>query len=281
MSCRVDMLEATLDHIGEAVVILDGKSNVLFWNRTAAQLTGYSPVDVLAHACPNLITSQFGQIDLGSGKPSATTLNHKLGYTVAGMVRVFDLHDSLGASSGKALLFYPIEDLETIADVESPDAIDIEHNHSEMKDRLEAAHHQWMTGDIPFGLLWIKVDQAESLRKSHGRDACESMLRTVQQTLARQRKPSEVIGRWEASEFLVLTHERTPELLVEHAQRLAGIARTADFRWWGDRVGLTVSVGAAFAAEGHTLHSLLNGALDAMQSAVYAGGNQVAEMRGR
>ena len=28
---------------------------------------------------------------------------------------------------------------------------------------------------------------------------------------------------------------------------LAGLARTADFRWWGDRVSLTVSVGVAMA----------------------------------
>ena len=124
-----------------------------------------------------------------------------------------------------------------------------------------------------------QVDQADLLRKTHGHDACESMLRTVEQTLLRQMKPAEIIGRWGNNEFLVLAHERTAELLFEHARRLAGLARTADFRWWGDRVGLTVSIGASQAMEGDSLQALLQRARQAMQASEYAGGNRVTEAR--
>jgi diguanylate cyclase (GGDEF)-like protein len=280
MSYRVDMLEATLDRMEEAIVIVDSQSNVLFWNKTAAELTGYLSEEVLAHTCPDLYATHANHVDSESSKPNATTINHKCGYAVPGMLRVFDLHDPLGESSGKALLFYPIDELDTLTPADSSGSVDIERSQAEMSDRLEAAHHQWMTANIPFSLLWITIDQAEALRTSHGRDACESMLRTMEQTLSRQMKPAEIIGRWGLSEFLVLTHERTSKMLLEHAQRLAGVARTADFRWWGDRIGLTVSIGAACASEGHTLRSILNGALNAMHSATYAGGNQVIEARG-
>ena len=132
---------------------------------------------------------------------------------------------------------------------------------------------------MPYGLLWITVDQAQTLRKTHGHEAREAMLRTIEQTLLRQMKPAEIIGRWGNNEFLVLAHERTPELLVEHAQRLAGLARTADFRWWGDRVGLTLSVGTSHASDGETLQELLSRARQAMQSSAYDGGNKVTEAR--
>jgi hypothetical protein len=46
-------------------------------------------------------------------------------------------------------------------------------------------------------------------------------------------------------------------MLAAHAQALAGLARTADFRWWGDRVSLTVSIGAAQADSSETLANLL------------------------
>ena len=52
-------------------------------------------------------------------------------------------------------------------------------------------HHQWTTSRMPFGLLWITVDQAQCLRKTLVGEACEAMLRTVEQTLLRQMKPSE------------------------------------------------------------------------------------------
>jgi diguanylate cyclase (GGDEF)-like protein len=106
------------------------------------------------------------------------------------------------------------------------------------------------------------------------------MLRTVEQTLLRQMNPAEILGRWGNDEFLVVAHERTVELLVDHARRLAGLARTADFRWWGDRVGLTVSIGASQAIEGDTLPTLLKRARQAMQTSGYAGGNRVTEARG-
>ncbi len=100
---------------------------------------------------------------------------------------------------------------------------------------------------IPLGLLWISVDQAHELRKSHGARACETMLEKVERTLAHGLKPAEEIGRWGDDEFLVLSHETSPIALAAHAQALAGLARTTDFRWWGDRLSLTVSIGAAQA----------------------------------
>jgi diguanylate cyclase (GGDEF)-like protein len=103
----------------------------------------------------------------------------------------------------------------------------------------------------------------------------------VRHALAAGLRPSEVIGRWGDDEFLVIAHERTPEMLAAHAQRLAGLARTADFRWWGDRVSLTVSLGAAQAqkerdetGQDETLAQLLERARNAMEYSMREGGNR-------
>jgi diguanylate cyclase (GGDEF)-like protein len=192
------------------------------------------------------------------------------------MLRKVALRGPCGEFSGCALVFYPVDDVDTLPHGEGGEGADIERSQADMEDRLDAAHHQWITSTVPFGLLWIIVDQAQSLRKTHGGDACEAMLRTMEQTLLRQLKPAEVIGRWGNNEFLVLTHARTAELLAEHARRLAGLARTADFRWWGDRVVLTVSIGASHATNGETLQTLLGRARRAMHASEYAGGNQVS-----
>jgi diguanylate cyclase (GGDEF)-like protein len=195
------------------------------------------------------------------------------------MLRKAVLRNSVGEPTGTALLFYPVEEVDALPRGELGEGADIERSQADMEDRLDAAHHQWITARMPFGLLWITVDQAQELRRTHGRDACEAMLRTVEQTLVRQMRPAEILGRWGNNEFLVLAHERTSALLVEHGRRLAGLARTADFRWWGDRVGLTVSIGASHATDGDTLQSLLNRARHAMHCSAYAGGNQVTEAR--
>jgi diguanylate cyclase (GGDEF)-like protein len=196
------------------------------------------------------------------------------------MLRKVMLQDSQDAPMGAVLLFYPAEEVDALPRGEIGEAVGIEASQADMEDRLDAAHHQWATSGMPFGLLWITVDQARSLRKTHGRDACESMLRAVEDTLLRQMKPVETIGRWGDNEFLIIAHERSAELLTDHARRLAGLARTVDFRWWGDRIGLTLSIGTSFAIEADTLACLLNRARKAMRASEYAGGNHVTEARG-
>jgi diguanylate cyclase (GGDEF)-like protein len=129
-------------------------------------------------------------------------------------------------------------------------------------------------GGLAFGVLWITVDQARTLLKTHGVSACDSMLAKVERVLVQGLRPSEHLGRWGDDEFLVISHERTPALLAVHAQALAGLARTADFRWWGDRVSLTVSIGAAQAESATTLADLLERAKTAMFTSFRAGGNR-------
>ena len=108
-------------------------------------------------------------------------------------------------------------------------------------------------------------------------------LEKVQHALAQGLRPAEEMGRWGEDEFLIISHERTPEMLAAHAQALAGLARTADFRWWGDRVSLTVSIGAAQAeqSEDELLPQLLERAQKAMEDSMRAGGNRITAAPGR
>jgi GGDEF domain-containing protein len=124
-------------------------------------------------------------------------------------------------------------------------------------------------------VLWVSVDQGHALRKTHGVAASHAMLEKVQRALATGLRPTEELARWGEDEFLILAHERTAEMLTRHAGTLVGLARTADFRWWGDRISLTVSIGAAQASRRQPLHQLLDAARKAMESSMRQDGNRV------
>lgn len=318
MGDRMAMLEATLDLMEEGISVLDEQSKVVYWNKAACVLTGYSAVDVIGRPCPEElfrvdqlhrnkeVAVPQAELKAGSaagegvaglffiqpsaeqtqaGEPSLERLtlaaiHHKLGHEVPAMLRKMTLRNLQGTRMGAVLLFYPAEEVDALPRGESGEGAGIGARQEEMEDRLGAAHHQWTTGAMPFGLLWITVDQARLLRKTHGRDACEAMLRSVEDTLLRQMKPAETIGRWGDNEFLIIAHERSLEQLTDHAWRLAGLARTVDFRWWGDRIGLTLSIGTSFAMEAETLPCLLNRARQAMRASECVGGNHVTEAKG-
>ena len=293
MSERLEMLEETLNLMEEGVVILDEHAIVSFWNDAAESLTGHTAMDMLSQPWPEYLCRvepgecAHGPQDSMDGErvneaqPRLVSMRHKLGHSLPVMLRRVELRKPFGEAGGTVLLFFPVEETDALPHGDTAEGRCIERSQADMEDWLDAAHHRWITNRVPFGLLWITIDQSQSLRKTHGRDACEEMLRTVEQTLLRQMKPAEIIGRWGSNEFLVLTHERTAELLLERARRLLGLARTAEFRWWGDRVGITVSIGVRQATEGDTLQSMLNDARRAMQASEYAGGNHVTDGRAR
>jgi diguanylate cyclase (GGDEF)-like protein len=196
------------------------------------------------------------------------------------MARYFVLRDGIGGRMGMEVLFHPADNLDALPHGECGQSGDVKASQAVVEDRLATMFGDFMRGGLPFGILWVSVDQAAELRKTHGVKACEAMLGKVEQTMGGGLRPAEEMGRWGDDEFLILSHERTAEMLAAHAQVLAGLARTADFRWWGDRASLTVSIGAAQAEREGSLANLLERAKAAMLTSFHAGGNQVTPAPG-
>jgi diguanylate cyclase (GGDEF)-like protein len=205
---------------------------------------------------------------------------HKLNHQVPVIARTLVLRNEMGGRLGLAVIFHPAESQDALPHGECSEDSEVESDQGEFEDRLSAMFEDFQEGGESFGVLWITVDQAHELRKTHGAGASNAMLDKVERALANGLRPSEEIGRWGDDEYLILSHERTPEMLAVHAQALAGLTRTADFRWWGDRVSLTVSIGAAQAERNGTLVDLLERAKAAMFTSFHAGGNQITSAPG-
>ncbi len=279
-----ELLESALDSLPEGIALLDKDGAVAFWNRAAQAITGYPNVDLLARPVPEfleplLCIRMCGLFEdaetIASGRGTLVQTQHKLGHRVPAIVRPLVLRDGLGGRLGMAIVFHPVESLDALPLGEGGEGSGIEGSQVDLEDRLAALHEDLLRGGMPFGVLWIAVDQARELRRTHGAMACEAMLDKVERAMTNGLRPGEALGRWGEYELLVVSHERSPEMLEAHAQMLVGLARTADFRWWGDRISITVSIGAAQAVQGETLEQLLDRARDAMASSTDAGGNHI------
>jgi diguanylate cyclase (GGDEF)-like protein/PAS domain S-box-containing protein len=287
---RAELLESALDTLGEAAGLSDLHGHVVFWNRAAEGITGYHTADVIGRRVRDLLelmvvggSSQWvrtTELEASGDRGSMAHLRHALGYEIQVFARVITLRDGMGSRIGSAVLFHPADNIDSLPHGESNHAR-ISESQMQLEDRLSRLHEDFDRGDLPLGVLWISVDQGPELRGSHGSRACEAMLESMERTLASGLKPTEEIGRWGVNDFLVLSHERNAAALLNHARMLAGLARTAEFRWWGDRISLTVSVGAAMAEQDESLSALLERAQSAMQTGIRAGGNQVSDSQGR
>jgi diguanylate cyclase (GGDEF)-like protein/PAS domain S-box-containing protein len=291
MANRTELLEAALDIIADGVALMDSDGNLAMWNRSAAAITGYAPNELLGRrartALEALIVGGARQwtrqtnSETASLHGSLVEVRHRLGHTLPALVRVLVLRDGLGGRIGTATLFHPAERLDALPHGEFEDIEAAATGQAEFEDKLQAEFEDSASSNLPFGVLWVTVDQAHDLRRTHGARACEAMLEKLAHALGGGLRPSEELGRWGDDEFLVICHERSAQMLKAHAQMLAGLARTTDFRWWGDRVSLTVSIGAAQSQGRGTLAELLRNAQDAMRQSIDAGGNLATNSTGR
>ena len=284
MTDRNDLFEATLESVPEGIGLLGAEGLVAYWNPAAAAISGYTSMELLGRPFPEALEHllqfnvQSGNQVLGTAdrleRGSLTSLHHKMGHDVPVIARISVLRDGFGGRIGTAIVFHPTESIDALPRGEAGEDRSVQASQSELEERLQRVFEDFSQGGPAFGILWITVDQAQEMRKTHGEGACEAMLEKVERSRANGLRPGEELGRWGRDEFLIVSHERTAEMLSFHAKTLAGLARTADFRWWGDRVSLTVSIGTAQAEPGATLINLLEQAKNAMFTSIRAGGNQ-------
>jgi diguanylate cyclase (GGDEF)-like protein/PAS domain S-box-containing protein len=287
MATRAELLEATLDSWQGAIAVLSSGGEVALWNQAAEAVMGYPSTEVIGHSLPRGLEPlaaergmQWERKDRGRGM--LVKARHKLGHEMQLITHAQTLRDGLGARIGTALLFHPAEELETFRHGVSDDNSTIAESQAELDEHLRREFDDCATHGLPFGVLWIKIDQAVRLRKSHGAGACEAMVEKLKHALVTGIRPAEILGRWGDDEFLIISREREPEMLAAHARVLVEHVRATDFKWWGDRITLTVSIGVAQATRPglENLMQLLERAQRAMEASVHTGGNRVTQAPG-
>lgn len=69
-------------------------------------------------------------------------------------------------------------------------------------------------------------------------------------TLLGALRPSDILGRWTESEYLIIAAECGQNEALHVADRLCRTVRGADAEWWGDHLKISVSAGAAAVTQG-------------------------------
>lgn len=287
MADRTELLESALDSMQDGIALFGLGGQIVFWSQASEATTGYTAIEMIGSTLPHglqLIEPECLLLkrQTESGCALLVEARHKLGHEVQVMARVLVLRDGLGERIGFAVIFHPAERLDALPHGALGDSDSVSASQAELEEHLRREFDDCVGGGLPFGVLWLKVDQAEGLQKTHGAGACHAMFDKLEHSIATGLRPAETMGRWGDEEFLIISHERTPEMLSAHARVLVGLARTADFKWWGDRVSLTVSIGAAQARQSNSgsLAQLLERARQAMETSTRAGGDCVTSAQG-
>ena len=130
--------------------------------------------------------------------------------------------------------------------------------------------------DIPFGVLFMDIDDFKRVNDVYGHDTGDSVLKFVAGTLSANSRPFDLYGRWGGEEFVGIVRNVNAANLKHMGQRLRRLVEKsfllADD---GDKLRVTISLGATMALPEDTIHSLLQRADTLMYQSKAAGKNRL------
>jgi diguanylate cyclase (GGDEF)-like protein/PAS domain S-box-containing protein len=287
------MRTTVLENLSDGVYFVDRGRRILYWNKGAERITGYSKDEVLGRRCrDNLLNhcDEAGTILCTTLCPLSATmrdgehreahvyLRHKDGHRKPVRVRAAAVRDGDGVVVGAVETFHDDSKLfdsrRRALELERESMLDPltgVGNRRLGKVTLAGWITQYETGGRSFGLLFADIDRFKQVNDRFGHDVGDEALRAVARTLEETSRTSDTVVRWGGEEFIVLVGDARLRTLELIAERVRALVERTDMQTENGSVSITVSIGATIVKEGDTPTRIMRRA-DALLYASKAGG---------
>jgi len=268
-----------VENLHEGLYFVDRNRIITYWNKAAERISGYSAEEVIGKSCrDNTLTHIDGKgnqlclglcplaatMDDGTLREAEVYLHHKNGHRVPVLVRVSPLHDDSGVVVGRIELFsdisnrsanqLKIEELEGLAYVDSLTRLA---NRTYLETELVSRIEEHRRSGVPFGILFMDIDHFKSFNDTYGHDAGDRVLRIVADTFAANSRAFDTFGRWGGEEFLAIIRNVDGPTLAMLGNRCREAVAGAYLTHGGERLNVTISVGATVIHAGDTPETML------------------------
>jgi diguanylate cyclase (GGDEF)-like protein/PAS domain S-box-containing protein len=252
-----------LDAVGQSVIATDLEGKVLYWNRGAQELYGWSPGEALERnlrvlTVPEELLDQAEAIrsELWAGRTwsGEMLLRRKDGSHVSVLGTATPFFDDRGNLAGMIGVSTDISERKALeAELErraSHDPLTGLPNRHTLVDRLGQALLRTKRGKEgrKVGVLFMDLDGFKTINDSLGHEAGDRLLVTVAERLRKRLRPEDVLARFGGDEFAVLLEEvADASETIRVAQRIAE-ALWEPFTVNDHQVNLSTSVGIALGS---------------------------------
>jgi diguanylate cyclase (GGDEF)-like protein/PAS domain S-box-containing protein len=290
------LLREILETVADGVYIVDRDRRIVWWNRGAERLTGFSRGEIVRTLCydDNLRHVDdrgtplcVGHCPLvhameeGAPRTDRVFLHHKAGHRVPVEVNVFPLRDAAGSVVGAVEVFRDISALEEPVSGEELRRMALLDPLTELGNRRyaeitlgsrlsEMNRYGWS-----LGVLFVDIDRFKEINDRHGHVAGDEALRMVARTLRHAARASDFVGRWGGDEFIVLLPNATRVELTAASERFRALVESSGLRLPSGFLNVTASIGATLARVEEAPDSVVRRADSLMYQAKGDGRNRV------
>ncbi len=274
-----EIYRSVLEALQTGIFVLDRDGKVLLWSRGAERITGFMQHEVIGRPCRNSILplcNREGCITCSGKCPFTSTLRdghpreiriqlrHKQGHSCPALMRIAPVFNQHGSILGAAQSFdeqrFPSESERTQSSLAEHGCLDQTTevpNRGYLQFQLREGLAAFEEYHLPFGVIFIQVNQLPHFRATYGHPAGDAVLRVMAQTIRNGLRPSDLLGRWAEDQFLAILPNCGPGGMHMARQRIGKLVTYAKLQWWGDQLSITISIGYASVQAGDSLDSLV------------------------
>ncbi|MDI3481640.1 MAG: hypothetical protein PWQ97_1295 [Tepidanaerobacteraceae bacterium] len=226
-------LRAIMESARDAIVMINGQGNVIFWNPAAEQLFGYSREEVMGKELHKFIApaelydaykSSFAKYRAGKkgeydGKMLELTAIHKDGRAIEvelslSKVKIENEWHFVGIMRDISERKKTEEQLYRLSITDPLTGV---YNRRFFMQMMEREIERTRRSGRPFSIIMLDLDRFKSVNDRFGHAAGDTVLTQVTELLKKRIRKSDCLARWGGEEFIILL----PETSVEDAANLA------------------------------------------------------------
>lgn len=275
----------------DAIIMMDHKGSIAFWNEAAQRIFGYSGDEARGRKLHELIVPEpyradfEKRLDVAGGASAGNVIGKTL--ELAGMrkdgTQIVTEHSISGVSIGqKWHTICIVRDVterkqfeERIRHLANYDSLTALPNRALFYDRLSQAINLAQRNRNELALLYLDLDRFKSVNDTRGHDAGDAVLKDAAERIQAQVRESDTVARIGGDEFaIILPRIAAAQDATIVADKVIEALRTsfALDESGGDGIEIGVSVGiAVFPRDGADLDTLFKAADSAMYKAKRSG----------
>lgn len=276
-NCRY--FKEILDNLYDGVFFTDCERRVLYWNRGAEELTGYSEKEMVGGHCWDniMIHIETGREEMSRDKcPLLATIQqgdtweheafflHKDGHRVPVLIRALPARDENGHINGASVVFRDnsmkigleerIVQLQRMAMLDPLTQLP---NRRYLEIALNSRLNELKRYGWPFGIVFVDIDYFSKINHDFSFDTGDRVLQAVALTLRNSTRPFDTVGRFGGEEFMIILANIDQENLYKAAERFRTLISNSGVTEEEQRICVTVSIGATLARQSDSINQLL------------------------
>ncbi len=300
MLAQGDLFKILLDNLYDGVYAIDTERKIVFWNKAAERLTGYSADEVVGKPCREQVLMHVDDrgntlcnIRMCPASKAMTAqepaeeelyLHHKDGYRIAVISRITPLRSADGTVIGAIEVFsdntsarrarQTIDELRKLALLDPLTQLG---NRRYADTVLRARFDELKRYGWPFGVMFIDLDHFKEINDRHGHDTGDKVLKMVATTLSHSVRYLDTVTRWGGEEFLaIIGNIYKAELMQTIAEKCRRLVEQSSLESGTDTIRVSVSIGASLALPADTPEILLKRADNLLYKSKSDGRNRIS-----